>query len=68
MTVAELKELLAGYKDDMDLFIVAEEMIGNRRLLFSIHDYADIQGNVILSGQLSKKVLPRQTEQKLSLN
>ena len=68
MTVAELKDLLASYRDDMELYIIAEEMIGNRRQLFAIHDYSTAEGKVILSGQLSKKSLPRLKGQKLSLN
>ena len=68
MTVAELKELLASYRDDMELYIVAEEMIGNHRQLYAIHDYSTDEGKVILSGQLSKKALPRLREKKLSLN
>jgi hypothetical protein len=68
MTVAELRELLASYKDEMELYIIAEEMIGNRCQLFAIHDYSTSEGKVILSGQLSKKSLPRLTDQKLTLN
>ena len=41
MTVAELKELLQDYKDDMELYIVAEEIVGDRRVLYGIHDSSD---------------------------
>jgi hypothetical protein len=68
MKVAELKQLLSGYRDDMELYIVAEEKVGHRRILYGIHDFSDYREKVFLRGQLSKKVLARESERSLTIN
>ena len=68
MTVAELKELLQDYRDDMELFIVAEEVVGGRRMLYGIHDFSDFDKKVFLSGRLSKLNLPRDMNPSLAIN
>ncbi len=68
MKVAELKQLLSGYRDDMELYIVAEEKVGNRRILYGIHDFSDYREKVFLSGRLSRTVISREKERRLSIN
>jgi len=68
MTVAELKELLEDYRDDMELYIVAEEMVGDRRLLYGIHDSSDYDRKVFLSGRLSKLNFPRELDPRLAIH
>ncbi len=68
MTVAEFKEMLSEYRDDMDLFIVVEDRIGIRRLLLAVNDFSDRRNKVFLSGRLSKYLLPRESENRLDLN
>ncbi len=67
MTVSELKGMLANYRDDMELYIVAEEKVGGRRLLFGIHDSSDFEQRVFLSGRLSKSSIPREINSRLAL-
>ncbi len=68
MTVAELKEILARYRDEMELYIMAEEGIGCRRLLYSIYDFTDKREKVFLAGRLSQSRLPKQVNNQLSMN
>jgi hypothetical protein len=68
MTVAELKYLLAGYHDDMELYIVAEEIVGDRRLLFGVHDSSDYERKVFLTGRLSKLHVPKDINPRLDLH
>jgi len=68
MTVADLKEILAGYRDEMELFFMAEEGMGHRRLLFSVYDFSDNREKVFLSGRLSQIRLPKEVDNQLSLN
>jgi len=67
MTVSELKSMLENYRDDMELYIIAEEMVGGRRLLFGIHDSSDYEQNVFLSGRLSKSSIPREINIRLAI-
>jgi len=68
MTVAELKELLEDYRDDMELYFVAEEIVGERRLLYGIHDSSDYERKVFLSGRLSKVTVPKEKDPRLAIN
>jgi hypothetical protein len=68
MTVADLKEILAGYRDEMELFFMAEEGVGYRRLLYSIYDFSDNREKVFLAGRLSQIRLPKEVDNQLSLN
>ncbi len=67
MTVAELKELLSVYPDDLELFIVAEEMLGKRRLLYFLQDHSDYKQKVFLTGRLSRATLPRESDLRLGI-
>ena len=67
MTVAELKEILASYKDETELFILVEDQIGSRRQLLAINDYSHQPDRVFLSGILSKSMLPKVLNQRLEL-
>ena len=68
MTVADLKEILASYRDEMELFFMAEEGMGYRRLLFSVYDFSDNRDKVFLSGRLSQIRLPKEVDNQLPLN
>ncbi len=68
MTVAELKEILARYRDEMELYIMAEEGIGSRRLLYAIYDFSDKREKVFLAGRLSQSRLPKEVNAQLSMN
>jgi hypothetical protein len=67
MTVAEMKEILDGYRDEMELYIVVEDRIGSRRQLLGINDYSARPDSVFLSGILSRVSLPKVLNQKLQL-
>jgi hypothetical protein len=68
MTVAELKELLADYRDDMELYFVAEEMVGDGRLLYGIHDSTDYQRKVFITGRLSKLNFSKEIDPRLAIH
>jgi len=68
MTVAELKEILAGYRDEMELFFMAEEGVGHRRLIHSVYDFSDNREKVFLAGRLSQVRLSKEVDSQLSLN
>ncbi len=65
MTVSELRNLLENYEDDMELFLIAEDRIGNRRLVLNIHDNVDFERRIILTGSLSKREIPRNIHTRL---
>ncbi|RQW08074.1 MAG: hypothetical protein EH225_00750 [Calditrichaeota bacterium] len=67
MTVADLKELLSGYPDNLELYFVAEEMVGKRRLLYFLQDHSDFKEKVFLTGRLSRQNLPRETHPRLNI-
>lgn len=68
MTVAELKELLADYRDDMELYFVAEEIVGDSRLLYGIHDSSDYQRKVFITGRLSKLNFSKEIDPRLAIH
>ena len=65
MTVLELRNLLEDYEDEMELFLIAEDRIGSRRLVLNIHDNVDYEKRVILTGSLSKREIPREVKTRL---
>ena len=65
MTVVELRNLLEDYEDDMELFLIAEDRIGSRRLVLNIHDNVDFEKRIFLTGSLSKREIPRKVHTRL---
>lgn len=65
MTISDFKKILADYDDEMELFFIAEDRIGSRRLLLNIYDSVDFRKRVILTGSLSKAKMPREIYRRL---
>ncbi len=65
MTISDFKKILADYDDEMELFFIAEDRIGSRRLLLNIYDSLDFRKRVILTGSLSKAKMPREIYRRL---
>jgi hypothetical protein len=65
MTISDFKKILAEYDDEMELFFIAEDRIGSRRLLLNIYDSVDFRKRVILTGSLSKAKMQREIYRRL---
>ena len=65
MTVSELQAMLNDYDGDMELYLLAEDHIGNRKMILNVHDFIDRESRVFLSGRLSKSRIPREISSRL---